>query len=129
MGKERMGTSMSLVGCLRVGVVRLCGKYINDGETMSRPQGVERPRLIEDRGGRRLSRSERQDRLWGVTDMMPECNAAVSKSYSWHIIEHLFILDVFLDGDGIIQQDDCPFHDSRIVLRYSYLKSMIVNSH
>ncbi|GBO35895.1 hypothetical protein AVEN_244097-1 [Araneus ventricosus] len=55
-----LGTSITetarLVGCSRSAVVSIHAKWINDGDTSSRLQGVGRPRVIKEKGRRRLSR-------------------------------------------------------------------------
>ncbi|GBN16224.1 hypothetical protein AVEN_212581-1 [Araneus ventricosus] len=57
---RRLGMSITkterLVGCSRSAVVSIHAKWINDGDTSSRRQGVGRPRVIEEKGRRRLSR-------------------------------------------------------------------------
>ncbi|GBN56628.1 hypothetical protein AVEN_264037-1 [Araneus ventricosus] len=57
---QRLGTSITetarLVGCSRSAVVSIQEKWINDGDTSSRRQDVGRPRVIRERGRRRLSR-------------------------------------------------------------------------
>ncbi|GBL92539.1 hypothetical protein AVEN_123733-1 [Araneus ventricosus] len=48
---RRFGTSITetarLVGCSRSAVVSIHAKWINDGDTSSRCQGVDRPRVIK----------------------------------------------------------------------------------
>ncbi|GBM84479.1 hypothetical protein AVEN_192192-1 [Araneus ventricosus] len=63
---RRLGTSITetarLVGCSRSAVVSIHAKWINDGDTSSRCQGVGRPTVIKEKGRRRLSRLEKQNR-------------------------------------------------------------------
>ncbi|GBM94804.1 hypothetical protein AVEN_191374-1 [Araneus ventricosus] len=63
---RRFGTSITetarLVGCSRSAVVSIHAKWINDGDTSSRRQGVGCPRVIKERGRRRLSRLVKQNR-------------------------------------------------------------------
>ncbi|GBM17498.1 hypothetical protein AVEN_193783-1 [Araneus ventricosus] len=57
---RRLGTSITetarLVRCSRSAVVSIHAKWINDGGTSSRRQGVGRPYVIKEKGRRRLSR-------------------------------------------------------------------------
>ncbi|GBM43934.1 hypothetical protein AVEN_125124-1 [Araneus ventricosus] len=63
---RRLGTSITetarLVGCSRYTVVSIHAKWINDGDTSSRRQGVGRPRAIKEKGRLRLSRLVKQNR-------------------------------------------------------------------
>ncbi|GBO25854.1 hypothetical protein AVEN_78721-1 [Araneus ventricosus] len=63
---RRLGTSITktarLVGCSRSAVVSNHAKWINDVDTSSRRQGVGRPRVIKEKGRRRLSRLVKQNR-------------------------------------------------------------------
>ncbi|GBN39253.1 hypothetical protein AVEN_260097-1 [Araneus ventricosus] len=63
---RRLGTSITetarLVGCSRSAVVSIHAKWINDGDTSSRCQGVGRPRVIKGKGLRGLSRLVKQNR-------------------------------------------------------------------
>ncbi|GBM73263.1 hypothetical protein AVEN_158622-1 [Araneus ventricosus] len=55
---RRLKTSITetarLVGCSRSAVVSIYAKWINDGDTSSRRQGVGRPRVNKEKGRRRL---------------------------------------------------------------------------
>ncbi|GBN35814.1 hypothetical protein AVEN_66285-1 [Araneus ventricosus] len=51
-----------LVACSRSAVAGIHAKWINDGDTSSRRQGVGRPRVIKEKGRRRLSRLIKQNR-------------------------------------------------------------------
>ncbi|GBN30951.1 hypothetical protein AVEN_1752-1 [Araneus ventricosus] len=63
---RRLGTSITetarLVGCSRSAVVSIHAKWINDGDTSSRCQGVGRPHVIKEKGRRRLSRLVKKNR-------------------------------------------------------------------
>ncbi|GBO06127.1 hypothetical protein AVEN_35207-1 [Araneus ventricosus] len=59
---RRLGTSITetarLVGCSRSAVVSIYAKWINDGDTSSRLQGVGRPRVIKEKGRPRLPKAK-----------------------------------------------------------------------
>ncbi|GBN42356.1 hypothetical protein AVEN_32018-1 [Araneus ventricosus] len=63
---RKLGTSIAetarLVGCSRSAVVSIHAKWINDGDTRSRREGVGRPRVNKEKGRRRLSRLVKQNR-------------------------------------------------------------------
>ncbi|GBL98601.1 hypothetical protein AVEN_19668-1 [Araneus ventricosus] len=63
---RRLRTSINetaqLVGCALSAVVSIHAKWINDSDTSSRRQGVGRPRVIKEKGRRRLSRLVKQNR-------------------------------------------------------------------
>ncbi|GBN64282.1 hypothetical protein AVEN_1154-1 [Araneus ventricosus] len=70
---RRLGTSITetarLVGCSRFAVVSIHTKWINDSDTSSRRQGVGRPRVIKEKGCRRLSRLIKQNRRQTVAHL------------------------------------------------------------
>ncbi|GBO01000.1 hypothetical protein AVEN_229395-1 [Araneus ventricosus] len=77
---RRLGTSITdtarLVGCSRSAVVSFHAKRINDGDTSSRRQGVGRPRVIKEKGRRRLSRLVKQNRRHsGSADSPIQCRS------------------------------------------------------
>ncbi|GBM23081.1 hypothetical protein AVEN_67049-1 [Araneus ventricosus] len=76
---RRLGTSITetarLVGCSRSAVVSIHAKWINDGDTSSRRQGVGRPRVIKEKGRRRLSRLVKQNRRQTVAHTPIQCRS------------------------------------------------------
>ncbi|GBM69320.1 hypothetical protein AVEN_112659-1 [Araneus ventricosus] len=70
---RRLGTSITetarLVGCSRSAVVSIHAKWINDDDTSSRRQGVGRPRVIKEKGRRRLSRLVKQNQRQTVAQL------------------------------------------------------------
>ncbi|GBN17667.1 hypothetical protein AVEN_275737-1 [Araneus ventricosus] len=83
---RRLGTSITetarLIGCSRSAVVSIHAKWINDGDTSSRRQGVGRPRDIKEKGRRRLSRVAKQNRRQTVAQLTAQYNAGPSGSVS-----------------------------------------------
>ncbi|GBN97167.1 hypothetical protein AVEN_132297-1 [Araneus ventricosus] len=83
---RRLGTNITesapLVGCSRSAVVSIHAKWINDGDTSSRRQGVGRPRVIKEKGRRRLSRLVKQNRRQTVVQLTVQYNAGPSASVS-----------------------------------------------
>ncbi|GBN55214.1 hypothetical protein AVEN_246141-1 [Araneus ventricosus] len=83
---RRLGTSISetarLVGCSRSAVVSIHAKWINDGDTSSRRQGVGRPRVIKEKRRRRLSRLVKQNRRQTVAQLTAQYNAGPRASVS-----------------------------------------------
>ncbi|GBN29495.1 hypothetical protein AVEN_142179-1 [Araneus ventricosus] len=59
---KRITETARLVGCSRFVVVSIHAKWINDGYSSSRRQGVGGPRVIKENGHRRLSRLVKQNR-------------------------------------------------------------------
>ncbi|GBN73839.1 hypothetical protein AVEN_10650-1 [Araneus ventricosus] len=96
---RRLGTIITetarLVGCLQSAVVSIHAKWINDGDTSSRRQGVGRPRVIKGEGGRRLSRLVKQNRRQIVAQLTAQYNASPSESVSEHTVQRT-LLDVGL---------------------------------
>ncbi|GBL91029.1 hypothetical protein AVEN_184418-1 [Araneus ventricosus] len=70
---QRLGTSITetarLIGCSRSAVVSIHAKWINDGDTSSRRQGVGRPRVIKEKVCPRLSRLVKQNRRQTVAQL------------------------------------------------------------
>ncbi|GBN46113.1 hypothetical protein AVEN_160556-1 [Araneus ventricosus] len=91
---RRLGTSITetsrLVGCSRSAVVSIHAKWINDGDTSSRRQGVDRPRLVKEKGHRRLSRSP-QNRRQSVAQLTAQYNAGTSASVSEHKVQRTLL--------------------------------------
>ncbi|GBN34478.1 Transposable element Tc1 transposase [Araneus ventricosus] len=148
---RRLGTSTietaRLVGCSRYAAVSIHAKWINDGDTRSRRQGVGRPRVIKEKGRRRLSDWVRH--LPGE-QFLPSCTAGHTQAggggiilwgtLSWAalgpvvVVEqtmkavkylniiadqlHPYMAFVFPTRNGIFQQDNAPCHKARIVLEW-----------
>ncbi|GBN75816.1 hypothetical protein AVEN_123385-1 [Araneus ventricosus] len=98
---RRLGTSITdtarLVGCLRSAVVSIHEKWINDGGTSSRRQRVGRPRVIKEKGRRRLSRLVNQNRRQTVAQLTAQYHAGPSASVSEHTQRTLLIWDCAAD--------------------------------
>ncbi|GBL74836.1 hypothetical protein AVEN_243685-1 [Araneus ventricosus] len=88
---RRLGTSVTetarLVGCSRSAVVSIHAKWINDGDTSSRRQGVGRPRVIKEKGRRRLSRLVKQNWRQTVAHLTAQYNPDPSASVSEHTVQ------------------------------------------
>ncbi|GBM01306.1 hypothetical protein AVEN_170354-1 [Araneus ventricosus] len=113
---RRLGTSITetarLVGCSRFAVVRIHAKWISDGDTSSRRQVVGRPRVIKEKGRRRLSRLVKQNRGQTVVQLTAQYNADPNASVSEHTVQRT-LLDMGL----------CSSRPTRV----SLLTSVIVN--
>ncbi|GBN44013.1 hypothetical protein AVEN_197596-1 [Araneus ventricosus] len=85
---RRLGTSITetarLVGCSRYAVVSIHAKWINDGDTNSRRQGVGLPSVIKEKGRRRLSRLVKQNRRQTVAQLTAQYNGGPSANVSTH---------------------------------------------
>ncbi|GBM36947.1 hypothetical protein AVEN_231487-1 [Araneus ventricosus] len=92
---RRLGTSITetarLVGCSRSAVVSIHAKWINDGDTSSRRQGVGHPRVSKEKGRRRLSRLVKQNRRQTVAQLTAQYNAGPSASVSEHTIQRTLL--------------------------------------
>ncbi|GBN71093.1 Transposable element Tc1 transposase [Araneus ventricosus] len=92
---QRLGTSITetalLVGCSRSAVVSIHAKWINDGDTSSRRQGVGRPRVIKEKGRRRLSRLVKQNRRQTVAQLTAQYKAGPSASVSEHTVQRTLL--------------------------------------
>ncbi|GBO10338.1 hypothetical protein AVEN_110192-1 [Araneus ventricosus] len=64
---------------------------INDGDTSSRRQGVGRPRVIKEKGRRRLSRLVKQNRRQTVAQLTAQYNACPSASISEHTVQRTLL--------------------------------------
>ncbi|GBN88135.1 hypothetical protein AVEN_63433-1 [Araneus ventricosus] len=92
---RRLGTSITetarLVRCSRSAVVTIHAKWINDGDTSSRRQGVGRPRVIKENVRRRLSRLVKQNRRQTVAQLTAQYNAGPSASISEHTVQRTLL--------------------------------------
>ncbi|GBL74750.1 hypothetical protein AVEN_243618-1 [Araneus ventricosus] len=92
---RRLGMSITetvrLVGCSRSAFVSIHAKWINDGDTSSRRQGVGRPRVIKGKGRRRLSRLVKQNRYQTVAQLTAQYNAGPSASVSEHTVQRTLL--------------------------------------
>ncbi|GBN09991.1 hypothetical protein AVEN_269279-1 [Araneus ventricosus] len=92
---RRLGMSITgtarLVGCSRSAVVSIHTKWINDGATNSRRQGVGRPHVIKEKGRRRLSRLLKQNRRQTVPQLTAQYNAGPSASVSEHTVQRTLL--------------------------------------
>ncbi|GBL90823.1 hypothetical protein AVEN_215555-1 [Araneus ventricosus] len=81
--------TVRLVGCSRSAVVSIHAKRINDGDTISRRQDVGRPRVIKEKGRRKLSK--KQNRLQTVAELTAQYNAGPSSSVSEHTVQRTLL--------------------------------------
>ncbi|GBN39522.1 hypothetical protein AVEN_124145-1 [Araneus ventricosus] len=92
---RRSGTSITetarLVGCSRSAVVSIHAKCLNDGGTSSRCQVVGRPRVIKEKGHRRLSRLVKQNRRLTMAQLTAQYNAGPSASVSEHTVQRTLL--------------------------------------
>ncbi|GBN77435.1 hypothetical protein AVEN_146606-1 [Araneus ventricosus] len=97
---RRLGTNITetarLVGWSRSAVVIIHAKWINDGDTSSRRQGVGRPGVIKEKGRRRLSRLVKQNWRQTVVQLTAQYNAGPSASVS-ELSGHCWICDCAAD--------------------------------
>ncbi|GBM98948.1 Transposable element Tc1 transposase, partial [Araneus ventricosus] len=77
--------------CSRSAVVSIHTKWINDGDTSSRRQGVGRPRVIKEKGRRRLSCLIKQNRRQTVAQLTAQYNAGPSASASEHTVQRTLL--------------------------------------
>ncbi|GBM10097.1 hypothetical protein AVEN_92921-1 [Araneus ventricosus] len=88
---RRLGMSITeiarLVGCSRSAVVSIHAKWINDGDTSSRRQGVGRPRVIKEKGRQKLPHLVMQNRSRTVAQLTAQYNAGPSVSVSEHTVQ------------------------------------------
>ncbi|GBN01620.1 hypothetical protein AVEN_228816-1 [Araneus ventricosus] len=93
---RRLGTSIieiaRQVGCSRSTVVSIHAKWINDGGTSSRRQGVGRPRVIKEKGSRRLPHLVKQNRRQTVAQLTAQYNAGLSASISEHTVQRTLLV-------------------------------------
>ncbi|GBN97391.1 hypothetical protein AVEN_144260-1 [Araneus ventricosus] len=92
---RRLGTSITetarLVGCSRSAIFSIHAKWINDGDTSSRRQGVGLPRIIKEKGRRRLSCLVKQNRRQTVAQLTAQYNAGSSASVSEHTVQRALL--------------------------------------
>ncbi|GBM07838.1 hypothetical protein AVEN_138677-1 [Araneus ventricosus] len=92
---RRLGTRITeiarLVGCSRSTVVSIHAKWINDGDTSSRRQGVSRPRAIKEKGRQRLFRLVKQNRRQTVAQLTAQYNAGPSASVSEYTVQRTLL--------------------------------------
>ncbi|GBM70714.1 hypothetical protein AVEN_64649-1 [Araneus ventricosus] len=62
-------------------------KWINDGDTSSRCQGVGRPHIIKEKERQTLSRLVQQNQCQTVALLTAQCNAGPSTSVSDHTVQ------------------------------------------
>ncbi|GBM17655.1 hypothetical protein AVEN_202820-1 [Araneus ventricosus] len=97
---RRLGTNITEisrpVGCSRYAVVSIHAKWINDGDTSSRRQGVVRLRVIKEKGRRRLSRLVKQNRRQTVAQLTAQYNAGLGASVSEHTVQRILLVDMGL---------------------------------
>ncbi|GBM23434.1 Transposable element Tcb1 transposase [Araneus ventricosus] len=92
---RKLATSITetarLVGCSRSAVVSIHAKWINDGDNKSKRQGVGRPRVIKEKGRRRLSRLVKQNRRQTVAQLTVQYNAGPSASVSEYSVQRTLL--------------------------------------
>ena len=83
---RRLGQSISetarLVGCSQSAVLSTYRQSSEEGQTTNQRQGVGRPRLIDARGHRRLSRLVRTDRRYTVAQVTENFNGGHGRNVS-----------------------------------------------
>ncbi|GBM51958.1 hypothetical protein AVEN_194254-1 [Araneus ventricosus] len=103
---RRLGTSITetarLVRCSRSDFVSIHAKWINDGDTSRRRQGISRPRVIKEKRRRRLSRLVKQNRRQTVAQLTAQYNAGPSLSVSDHTVQRT-LLDMGLCSRRLIR--------------------------
>ncbi|GBN30776.1 hypothetical protein AVEN_173526-1 [Araneus ventricosus] len=80
-----------LVDCSRSAIVSIHAKWIYDGDTGSRRQGVGRPRVIKEKGRRRLSRLVKQNWRQTVAQLRAQYSAGTSASVSEHTVQRTLL--------------------------------------
>ncbi|GBO01652.1 hypothetical protein AVEN_30550-1 [Araneus ventricosus] len=92
---RRLGTSITeterLIGCSRSAVVSIHAKWINDGDTSNIRQGVGRPRVIKEKGRRRLSRLVKQNRSQTMAQLTSQYNSGPNASVSEHTVQRTLL--------------------------------------
>ncbi|GBN37285.1 hypothetical protein AVEN_160868-1 [Araneus ventricosus] len=92
---RRLGTSLTetarLVDCSRSAVVSIHAKWIDDGDTSSRRQGVGRPRVIKEKGRRRLFLLVKRNRRLTVAQLTAQYNAGPSASVSENTVQQALL--------------------------------------
>ncbi|GBM61172.1 hypothetical protein AVEN_102477-1 [Araneus ventricosus] len=88
---RRLGTSITetarLVGCSRSAVFSIHAKWINDGHTSSRRQGVGRPRVIKEKGCCLVKQNRRQT----VAQLTAQYNAGPSAEVLEHTVQRTLL--------------------------------------
>ncbi|GBN23389.1 Transposable element Tc1 transposase [Araneus ventricosus] len=114
---RRLGTSITetarLVGCTRSAVVSIHEKWINDGDTSSRRQGVGRPSVIKEKGRWRLSLLVKQNRRQTVAQLTAQYNAGPRESVSEHT-----------DQRTLLDKGLCSRHPTRVPLLTKHLRQL-----
>ncbi|GBN05507.1 Transposable element Tc1 transposase [Araneus ventricosus] len=91
----KLGTSITetvrLVYCSRSAVVSIHAKWINDGNSSSRRQGVCRPRITKEKGRQRLSRLVKQNQRQTMAQLIAQYNAGSSASVSEHTVKRTLL--------------------------------------
>ncbi|GBM03371.1 hypothetical protein AVEN_256914-1 [Araneus ventricosus] len=92
---QRLGTSITetarLVGCSRSAVVSIHAKWINDGDTNGRRQGVGHLFVIKEKAHRRLSCLVKQNQCQTVALLTAQYNAGPSASVSEHTVQQTLL--------------------------------------
>ncbi|GBM03518.1 Sialin [Araneus ventricosus] len=92
---RRLRTSITetarLVCCSRSAIVSIHAKWINDGDTSSRCQGVGRPHVIKEKGHRRLSRWVKHNWRQTVVQLTAQYNAGPNASVSEHTVQQMLL--------------------------------------
>lgn len=87
---RRLGRSISstasVVGCSRSAVVSTFQRWSRQGRLVNRRQGHGRPRLIDERGERRLARLVQSNRRATVAQIAQEVNAGSDRKVSEHTV-------------------------------------------
>lgn len=112
---RRLGRSISetarQVGCSRSAVVNTFRQWTEEGHITSRRQGVGRPRLIDKRGQRRLSRLVQTDSRATVTQVAKNFNDGYGVNVSHHTV-HRTLLRMGLrrrrSSKQKVRADTCP---------------------
>ncbi|CAN9514124.1 unnamed protein product [Ophioblennius macclurei] len=92
---RQLGRSLSetarLAGCSRAAVARIYQQWSRDGKIGSRRQGVGRPRLIDKRGLRRLSRLVQNNSTATVAQVAQHFNDGYGKNVSEHTVHRALL--------------------------------------
>ena len=98
---SRLGQSISetarLVGCSRSAVESTYRQWSEEGQTTNRRQGVGRPRIIDVRGKRRLSRLIQTDRRSTVAQVTENFNGGHGRNVSQSTV-HRTLLRMWLQS-------------------------------
>ncbi|GBM96954.1 hypothetical protein AVEN_69322-1 [Araneus ventricosus] len=80
-----------MVSCSRSAIVSIHAKWINDGDTSNRHQGVGRPCVIKEKECQRLSHLIKQNRHHTVAQLTAQYNAGPSASVSEHTVQRTLL--------------------------------------